>query len=895
MIILSVITVNSIEHSIKSEKFNSLKSSAKIIDYKFESWKSENIYRTIIKLTENSKNILNDTSFNPESLIDELKSEKDLINYRSEISAIIYNDSLYETGTNPLLINKETLKNKKSSFYDKESNIGYLILPASLKSGNPIKFIFKIDYRIMLSEAVKLIDLPEKASIGIVNNFDLIFLETRNNSTDLENHFEITASKINSDKIKNEILILEGNQFVSTIFYDEELNLLINISVDDNSLFSVFYFSRFLIFSALTIIVIIALVLMFALSNYRKGNLKDLEKSKNILEKQISLRTKDLAKANANIQRNAKRFKAVIENAGDAIITVYENGIIRYFNKTAENIFNYDDDEIKGRHFNFLLPRRERRYFNMLLNRFKKNPEESLIGRVIEVNCKRKDGSIFPAEMSLSEIEFEEKHLFTCIIKDITIRKKFEAQLLEASKAADRANEAKSDFLASMSHELRTPLNGILGYAQILERDKLLTEKQLKGITVIKNSGEHLLSLINDILDLSKIEAQKFELHKTVFNLEEQLKTVCSLIKIKTDQKNIDFEINRLSEIPKIVFGDSKVIKQIFLNILGNAVKFTDNGKIKLNIGYRNSTESILFIEIEDTGIGIEEEKISEIFEPFKQIQSGNKIIQGTGLGLSITKKLIALMNGRIQVESKLNIGSKFTIEIQLETSNENININLDETPNIIGFGGEKKNILAVDDNITNLDLYDSILSELGFEIEKCESAKEALSKLNKKKYDLILMDLIMPELNGYDAAKQIKANQAWTEIPIIVVSASTLASNNLLYDKSTFNNYLLKPFNNNELINLIGEHLNIEWKYENISGSIDNSFEDEINYPDKNILSEILKNAEFGDFKKIEERLSDLSSEKTFNKFINLTNEYIKQYDDEGLISFLRNIEKSE
>ena len=868
-----------------------LKNSAKLIEYRLEAWKSDNIYRTIFNLTESSKQIINDSTFTPDYLVNSIKSDRNFIKYRSEISAIIFNDSLYEAGTDILKSNKELFKEAGSSFYDKKTKAGFLILLATLKSGNSLKFVFKIDYQKMLNEAVKLVDVSNNCAIGIVNNYDLLYLESTGNDKSLENYFELKSSKIDYSKYENIIEISEDETRISAIFFDKELNLLVNVSSSKNSLLSVFDKIKTLIYAVLIITVLISIALMFILLRYKKADVERLEKKRADLEKQVSLRTKDLAKANANVQRNAKRLKAVIENAGDAIITVYENGIIRYFNKTAEKIFDYDDDEIKGRHFNFLLPRRERRYFNMLLNRFKKDPNATIIGKVINVYCKRKDGTIFPAEMSLSEVEFEEKHLFTCIVKDITLRRKSEAQLLEASRAADRANEAKSSFLASMSHELRTPLNGILGYAQILERDKTLSEKQLKGINIIKNSGEHLLSLINDILDLSKIEAQKYELNKTTFNLEEQLKTVVSLIKIKADQKGIGFEINRLSEIPKIVVGDSKVIKQIFLNLLGNAIKFTDSGKVTLNIGYRNKTEKVLFAEILDTGIGIAENKIGEIFEPFKQVQTLNRTVQGTGLGLSITNKLIALMNGRIQVESQVNKGSKFVFEIELETATVQIDDEVISKPSVVGFTGEKKKILAVDDNKTNLELYKTILSDVGFDIDVCESGTLALQKLSEVKYDLIVMDLIMPELNGYETSKKIKENSQWSEIPIIVVSASSLSNNELLHDKSIFNNYLLKPFNNNDFLNLIGEHLNIEWQYDNKLSSIEKGIEEDIIYPEDSLLSSLLNYAELGDYKKIEEELSLLSNRNLFSKFINLTNEYIKQYDEEGLINFLKNV----
>ena len=248
-------------------------------------------------------------------------------------------------------------------------------------------------------------------------------------------------------------------------------------------------------------------------------------------------------------------------------------------------------------------------------------------------------------------------------------------------------------------------------------------------------------------------------------------------------------------------------------------------------------------------------------------------------------------MNGRIQVESQVNKGSKFVFEIELETATVQIDDEVISKPSVVGFTGEKKKILAVDDNKTNLELYKTILSDVGFDIDVCESGTLALQKLSEVKYDLIVMDLIMPELNGYETSKKIKENSQWSEIPIIVVSASSLSNNELLHDKSIFNNYLLKPFNNNDFLNLIGEHLNIEWQYDNKLSSIEKGIEEDIIYPEDSLLSSLLNYAELGDYKKIEEELSLLSNRNLFSKFINLTNEYIKQYDEEGLINFLKNV----
>jgi len=399
---------------------------------------------------------------------------------------------------------------------------------------------------------------------------------------------------------------------------------------------------------------------------------------------------------------------------------------------------------------------------------------------------------------------------------DITERKQVEEALIEAKEAselariqADRANQAKSTFLANMSHELRTPLNGILGYTQILKRDKALTPKQQEGINIIHRSGEYLLTLITDILDLSKIEAGKVELYLTDFNFNEFIRDITELFQIRAQQKHITFIYEPTTYLPIGVRADEKRLRQVLINLLGNAIKFTKKGGVNLKIGMYNNK---MRFQIEDTGIGIAQEDIEKIFQPFQQVGDQDYKAEGTGLGLPITKKLIEMMGGELQVKSVLGQGSTFWMELVFPEVSDIVKVKKVQEPIIIGYTGQSRKILIVDDRQENRSVMTHLLMPLGFQTAEACNGQEALEKTESWLPDLIITDLVMPVLDGFALARKLREIPAFQKIPLIAASASVFDHHQQLSIDVGCNDFIGKPFQAEALLALIQKHLNLTW-----------------------------------------------------------------------------------
>jgi len=342
---------------------------------------------------------------------------------------------------------------------------------------------------------------------------------------------------------------------------------------------------------------------------------------------------------------------------------------------------------------------------------------------------------------------------------EIAERKRVEEELIRSKEAAEAANKAKSTFLANMSHELRTPLNAILGYAQFLQKDPAVTEHQQDRLKIIHKSGEHLLSLINDILDLSKIEAGKIELSSAQFSMTDFLNNIADMFQMRANQKGIGFRYESSPYLPKYIRGDEVRIRQILINLLGNAVKFTDKGSITFGADYRDGR---VCFEVRDTGPGISPDEREKIFDPFHQTGSSMKKSEGTGLGLSISKRLTELMGGSLTVKSTPGQGSVFRAELELPSviPEENIS-DVKNSSLITGYEGARRKILIVDDIYQNRFLLSDLLISLGFETSEADDGQKAVEKAAELQPDLILMDLFMPDMDGFEAVKIIRKSES--------------------------------------------------------------------------------------------------------------------------------------
>lgn len=391
-------------------------------------------------------------------------------------------------------------------------------------------------------------------------------------------------------------------------------------------------------------------------------------------------------------------------------------------------------------------------------------------------------------------------------------------ELVMAKEIAEKANLAKSDFISKMNHELRTPLNGILGFAQLLQEDKDLSPDQLEGVDIIYQSGNHLLVLINEILDLSKIEANQLKLNPTSVNFPDFLKGVSGIVQIWTKKKNIKFIYAPLGKLPETIKVDVTRLKQILINLLGNSVKFTNTGQITFKVEVTPSNVNFLNIihfEIEDTGIGIPEGYMNTIFDPFVQVCDQPYQETGTGLGLSICQQLVKLMNSKIYVESELGKGSKFWFELEITSLENEVVKEQTKWKDIVGFSGERKLILIVDDKPGNQQLLLKFLAPLGFEITIAENGEEALEKTIEMKPHLILLDLIMPKMTGSHFAKVVRQHKDVQSIPIIAVSASTLETHRVKSLAAGCNEFLPKPIQFDHLVELLEKHLNLKWMFD--------------------------------------------------------------------------------
>lgn len=385
------------------------------------------------------------------------------------------------------------------------------------------------------------------------------------------------------------------------------------------------------------------------------------------------------------------------------------------------------------------------------------------------------------------------------------------AEVQHAKNAAETANRAKSIFLANMSHELRTPLNGILGYAQILRRDKMLDERQIAGLDVIQQSGEHLLTLINDIVDCAKIEAGKMELSLTDFPLARFLSIVVEIISVKAKQKSLDFICDLAPDLPTWIRADEKRLRQVLLNLLSNAVKFTDRGQVRLLV--RFSPPSRLRFEVQDTGIGIREDQLGIIFQPFEQVSDAQHRAAGAGLGLAISRQFVRLMDSDIHVRSQLNAGSTFWFELNVQMGNKEVAAAPSESM-VTGYEGPRKKILVVDDVAENRAVVIDMLGQLGFEMIEAVNGLDGLEKAQALRPELILMDIVMPEMDGLEATRRLRQLPDWKDVPIIVISASTSATDEENSLTAGANAALPKPIDFSRLLAQIATLLKLHWTY---------------------------------------------------------------------------------
>jgi signal transduction histidine kinase/DNA-binding response OmpR family regulator len=391
----------------------------------------------------------------------------------------------------------------------------------------------------------------------------------------------------------------------------------------------------------------------------------------------------------------------------------------------------------------------------------------------------------------------------------------------EQLAVVEAANQAKSEFLANMSHELRTPLNSILGFTSLISEGSNLSPNNQKYIEIIHQSGQHLLNLINDILEMSKIEAGRILYQAEEFNLKRLLNSIKEMLDIKVEEKGLKITVEYDDNLPVFIVADSQKIRQVLINLIGNAIKFTDAGFVILRTQLvedktLSDSEIRLQFEVEDSGSGIAPTEIDCLFQPFVQTESGLRQNKGTGLGLAISQKFVQLMGGEIKVESKLNQGSLFYFSIPVSIANINSTEELENQQSIVKLAPHqpKPKILVVDDDDKNRLLLVQLLTIIGCEIQEASNGKEAIQQFISWQPDLILMDLRMPIMDGYEAIQQIKATASIHSPIIIALTAHVFEEEKQHMLSVGCDDLIRKPFQKEDLLLRIAAALNLQYIY---------------------------------------------------------------------------------
>jgi len=523
----------------------------------------------------------------------------------------------------------------------------------------------------------------------------------------------------------------------------------------------------------------------------------------------------------------------VIDTAMDAIIALDHDGLILVWNSSAVRMFGYTAEEALGKDFyRFLTPPRFYDTAMKGFRSFQKTGGSAILGLTREIFALRKDGEKLPVEITVSARKSYEKDGIVAVIRDITERKQAEGERV-ARQAADAANHQKSLFLSNMSHEIRTPMNAILGFAQILERDPNLSSKQREQIGSINRSGQHLLALINDILDMSKIEAGMNVLKPVAFSLHDLIDDLAMMFRSRAEAKKLQFSVERDESVPYCVMADEGKIRQVLINLLGNAIKFTAEGGVSMRVRALSPASTSaekaktlqLTVEVEDSGPGIPATDLTNIFTPFGQGEAG-VLAGGTGLGLPISRSLAEIMGGVITVETEVGRGSCFRFDIPIELSDAAVKKKNPSPRLVTGLepGTGPFRILVVDDMQLNRDLLCDLLRPLGFEICQAENGAEALTVFEEWAPHAVLMDMKMPVMDGYEATRRIKATEKGHGTPVIAVTASAFKDSEDQVLATGVSAYLRKPFRPEELWQAIGDCLGLRYVYANESSANDNN-----------------------------------------------------------------------
>jgi PAS domain S-box-containing protein len=510
------------------------------------------------------------------------------------------------------------------------------------------------------------------------------------------------------------------------------------------------------------------------------------------------------------LRDSEERFRALLESAPDAIVIVNEQGIVVLVNALAITLFGYSREELLGQRVEMLMPARFRNHHETYRDNYINEPRTREMDGGLQLLGKRKDGSEFPIEVSLSPLETKKGTLVSSAIRDITERKRIESELNKAMVVAEKANRAKSDFLSNMSHELRSPLNAILGFAQLLDSGSPQpSPRQKTSIDQILHAGWYLLELINEILDLAMVESGKLSLSLEPILLSEVLSDCQTMIEPQAENSNIRITFPLL-DCPYLVKADRTRVKQVFLNLLSNAIKYNrTDGSIDVRCSTNKGDR--IRISVHDTGEGLSPEQLAQLFQPFNRLGQEAGAKEGTGIGLVVSKRLVELMNGIIGVESTVGLGSEFWFELLLDVTPQLTDSDAALTEQMPQVQGNTKpyTLLYVEDNPANLLLVEHIIAEQPhIRLLSAHNGKLGIELARTHQPDIILMDVNLPGISGIEALNILREDPGTINIPVIALSANAMSQDIENGLEAGFFRYLTKPIKVNELMNALDDAL---------------------------------------------------------------------------------------
>lgn len=563
-----------------------------------------------------------------------------------------------------------------------------------------------------------------------------------------------------------------GVEVIGAWRWDEELNMGIATETEVAEAYKLY---RSLLYSVIFSIVVVIVMTAIGTLLYRRST----------MQRMASLQQRD----------------AIINQTDDGFVTIDDEGMINMVNPAVCSLFGYTEMELVGQPVSILLPEDERSQHDHYLAHSALHAPK-VIHRTRALQGRRKDGSLFPIELNVSPMQFGHRKYFIGVIRDISERHQYQQELINAMRQAEQANRAKSEFLAKMSHELRTPLNAIIGFSQLLKLEDLQAD-QRESVNMIESSGSHLLSLINDVLDLSRIESGHMTISVEDVALKPLIDHLLPLVEVQLAPLSLTLETDYPEDMESVfVRADYVKLKQVLLNLLSNAAKYNrPHGQIRLRVRQQNEN---IRIAVEDTGYGIDEEMQSRLFEPFNRLDKERSNIPGTGIGLAISHELVKLMQGRFGFDSSLDVGSTFWVEFKRASVSVHASQpeNHDSAvPHTASSHAQQTHVLCIEDNPTNLDLIKQYFSRRrDIKLSTAVDAETGLELAFEMEPDIILMDINLPGKDGFEALKQLKQSAVTRYIKVIALSANAMTNDIEKGLEAGFDRYLTKPIHFDEL-----------------------------------------------------------------------------------------------